>query len=553
MARGLRFTLTASDRSKTAFGSFQGNLKKTQGLQRSWNAGLNSNRRAVQQLGFQVSDFAIQLSGGQNAMLAFTQQGGQMLQFFGPFGSIMAALLAVFGSLAIAFTGTGKALSELTPIMGVLQDDFRLLGQILGQTKELLIDFANIVVNNMDRIIITATLLAGLMVGKWVTAFVAARVATLTLAGALVTLRGAMIRTGIGALVIAAGELIYYMTGVIRAVGGVGNALDLMWQIGKEAFANMDAVAFALMHTLAGVALSIAANFVAAFAWIMEKWDALMNGMASGFNGIMEAIGSEVKIGTSNIGGLLRKAEAELSGLAVNQYKLGAEEINSTIPSLQKLIDLIGELDKAGKDIDVRDWFTGGGDKKGGKKASDKLSDEAKRIKKIFDDLQSSISTSLSGAFKALFDKTKKFTDAVRDMLQNILNKIADILLQPVFDKIAGSIAGAIIGGIPSFDGGGHTGHGSRTGGLDGRGGKLAMVHPKERIIDETKSTGNSGTMMNGRLVIELDDGLRAKMMSGAESVAIEVVQREEPRIVKNAVDLAGRTSREGSKAFNGI
>ena len=126
MAKGVNFTFRATNAAKAAMGDFQRGLKgvqketqRTQALQRSWNRGLNSNRRAVQQFGFQMTDFAVQVSGGQSAMLAFTQQGGQMLQFFGPFGAIAAAVLAVFGSLAIAFTRSGKALSDLTPLAGV--------------------------------------------------------------------------------------------------------------------------------------------------------------------------------------------------------------------------------------------------------------------------------------------------------------------------------------------------------------------------------------------------------------------------------------------------
>ena len=35
-----------------------------------------------------------------------------------------------------------------------------------------------------------------------------------------------------------------------------------------------------------------------------------------------------------------------------------------------------------------------------------------------------------------------------------------------------------------SFEGGGYTGDGSRVGGLDGRGGFAAMLHPQETVID---------------------------------------------------------------------
>jgi len=44
-----------------------------------------------------------------------------------------------------------------------------------------------------------------------------------------------------------------------------------------------------------------------------------------------------------------------------------------------------------------------------------------------------------------------------------------------------------------SFEGGGFTGHGARAGGLDGKGGYMAMVHPNETIIDHTKGQGASG------------------------------------------------------------
>lgn len=48
----------------------------------------------------------------------------------------------------------------------------------------------------------------------------------------------------------------------------------------------------------------------------------------------------------------------------------------------------------------------------------------------------------------------------------------------------AGIIAGQTIG---SFEGGGFTGYGARAGGVDGRGGMPAIVHPNETIIDHTK------------------------------------------------------------------
>jgi len=61
--------------------------------------------------------------------------------------------------------------------------------------------------------------------------------------------------------------------------------------------------------------------------------------------------------------------------------------------------------------------------------------------------------------------------------------------LEGVLRGFAGG--GFSLGGLfRSFDGGGHTGYGARAGGLDGKGGYLALVHPRERIVDETRSSG---------------------------------------------------------------
>ena len=48
-----------------------------------------------------------------------------------------------------------------------------------------------------------------------------------------------------------------------------------------------------------------------------------------------------------------------------------------------------------------------------------------------------------------------------------------------------------------SFEGGGFTGHGARAGGLDGKGGRMAMVHPNETVIDHTKGGAGGITVIN--------------------------------------------------------
>ncbi|MBB1452375.1 hypothetical protein H5159_15115 [Pseudoalteromonas sp. SG43-1] len=54
----------------------------------------------------------------------------------------------------------------------------------------------------------------------------------------------------------------------------------------------------------------------------------------------------------------------------------------------------------------------------------------------------------------------------------------------------AGGLYAAKVGGLASFDGGGYTWDGPRSGGLDGKGGQLAMLHPQETVVDHTKGQG---------------------------------------------------------------
>lgn len=63
------------------------------------------------------------------------------------------------------------------------------------------------------------------------------------------------------------------------------------------------------------------------------------------------------------------------------------------------------------------------------------------------------------------------------------------------------SIVSTIQGTNPSFDGGGFTGFGPRSGGVDGKGGFPAILHPNESVIDHTKGQrmggGNTTVVQN--------------------------------------------------------
>ena len=58
-------------------------------------------------------------------------------------------------------------------------------------------------------------------------------------------------------------------------------------------------------------------------------------------------------------------------------------------------------------------------------------------------------------------------------------------------------LAQALAAAGGSFEGGGFTGMGSRSGGIDGRGGFPAILHPNETVIDHTRGQGQGITIIN--------------------------------------------------------
>lgn len=65
----------------------------------------------IQQAGYQVGDFAVQVASGQSALVALTQQGAQVLGAFGPWGAVLGAAGAILGALLVNLDKLGGGAS----------------------------------------------------------------------------------------------------------------------------------------------------------------------------------------------------------------------------------------------------------------------------------------------------------------------------------------------------------------------------------------------------------------------------------------------------------
>lgn len=99
----------------------------------------------------------------------------------------------------------------------------------------------------------------------------------------------------------------------------------------------------------------------------------------------------------------------------------------------------------------------------------------------------------------------KDFADFVVEQLLRVA--IQQLLVRQIIDPFSDFISGFDFldrtpkkpskggGGAPMFEGGGYTGMGIRAGGVDGRGGFNAILHPRETVIDHTKGQGMGATV----------------------------------------------------------
>lgn len=133
---------------------------------------------------------------------------------------------------------------------------------------------------------------------------------------------------------------------------------------------------------------------------------------------------------------------------------------------------------------------------------TDPIKRELSDLQQLMEDLGDDLKNGFRNNFRELIKGTQSLQDTLINILSKIQDRLLDFGLDMVFEMIKssqmgkgiGNIFGSVLSSLFSFDGGGHTGHGARSGGVDGKGGFLAVLHPKETVVDHTKP--NSGSMM---------------------------------------------------------
>ncbi len=376
--------------------------EKTRGQLRGLGVGMNAAskqvRRArnsykgfsggVRNASFQLADFAVMVDGGMGASRAFATQLPQLLGGMGLFGAALGAVVAigfplggVLADAAAKGADVAGAFGVLEPLLVSMASAFKVLGDVA-------VNSINFLINNLDQVIITAEVAAVAFGGPLVASFIAAKVAAMTLSGAFIFMRKALIRTGIGALVVGVGYLVERFVTLSQRVGGVGAAFNLLADIVAEEMSRIGARVAEIFTKLQIAVTEFERDAAKTFQEFMP--DAVITGaqiIIRTFNAIKE-VGLEVfgAIWSAAMGegfqlpdvgaALTRGFEASLPAVlrgadGIRDYTQEIEDLEGQLRTLQgsvdaprvalqRLRDLLSE--DAGGDFDIRNMFGGGGD-----------------------------------------------------------------------------------------------------------------------------------------------------------------------------------------------
>ena len=130
------------------------------------------------------------------------------------------------------------------------------------------------------------------------------------------------------------------------------------------------------------------------------------------------------------------------------------------------------------------------------------------KIKTVQEEMQGVFKKSYDGITDLTMDFLKTGKANFKDFATSIVTELIRIAMQKlIIDKMFASFGGVFKSinsslsstanaiKVPTLEGGGFTGHGARAGGLDGRGGFPAILHPNETVIDHTKGQGMGATV----------------------------------------------------------
>lgn len=459
---------------------------------------------ALQQAGFQVGDFAVQVANGTNSLQAFGQQAPQLLQIFGPLGSIIGAAVAVIAALGVVAQKSGQEITGLGSALGVLEVPLSSIAQSIKEAGAAIGSVFGSMSGEIDTAIIALGLFGGVMALRAVPALLAATGASGAFTAAMATFRAAVVASAISAgtyttaltlmrgavmtlgaalsavgtllkrflpvaLLLGLAKLIEIFLRLKEGAGGFGDAMKLIGDLVKAIFSGMVASGKAAVEGMNAAWLTLKSGFIGVLSFIQSKWGEFLYSLSGGMQGI-----PGLEDAANRLGGMGMEVMSKASSTAVNAGQVAAEADAAFASAASNAASawtgvsdawnaLKGAVAAGTKEVNIfGEASAEAADKAGGaaKTAVEELNQQQENMKSIAD----SIRDAFSGAFMSMVDGTKSVKAAFRDMARNIILKLYEVLVvQRLVNGIMGFVGKAFPALAPAintaWNGGGITGN----------------------------------------------------------------------------------------------
>jgi hypothetical protein len=488
---------------------------------------------SLQQAGFQVGDFAVQLANGTNGLQAFGQQAPQLLQVFGPLGAVIGAAVAVIAALGVVAQKSGKDLSGLGSALGVLEQPLTAIGSSIKAIGASIGSVFGDLSGEIDTAIIALGLFAAVTALKAVPAMFAASGASALFATSMVTFRAALVASAISAggfttaitvaqaavvtlgaavravsillmrflpivLLVGLAKLVEIFLRLQKGAGGFGEAMKLLGDLVRAVFKGMIESANALPSAMSGVFRLIEAAFIERLASMTGAYRDFLQSFADaadsvGFDFLSSGLEGSMAI-VQKFQDKMNSAAADARGNAASSFAESGSIASSSFADAATAAAALKAAIAAGtEEVNVfGDASVSAGEKASG--AMEELSQQQENMKTI----ASSIRDSLSDAFMAMVDGTKSVKAAFSDMARSIISKLYEVLVvQRLVNSIMGFIGGVFPALAPAAAGASVAGRAAAGGNIPMVGGRSSDIMVPSRNPQQTQGKQMGGVVVN--------------------------------------------------------
>lgn len=525
------------------------------------NGAFRGMRGGAAQLGYQIQDVAVQLQSGQNALLVFGQQGSQIASIMGPGGALIGAFIAVGAAIGSALLPSlfdaeeglydiAAALEEVKKKQGELSNAIR-LELIKQQTAEIeklekQLQSERDAINSNSKSAQRYNYNLDLLTGAY------GNLGPNVQQGAALNLLFAQSSEE------AADNNITHASSVELLEKRLREAREELekLQAGDNPFVEPDKDVESLRKKTEGFIESLMDQ---AATYDMSRAEALryhvdnmeltdqQKGEALALISVLEQkIAAEKRLTEAQKA--RKDLEKKAGGIVEGLSDVGMSEIEKIKAREQEKLDILQEAQMKGIELEMSYA-------EARKKINEETAQAIKATQMVamqgamsfiqgqLSFLQQAVGES-SAAGKALFAINQGLaianaiisTEAAAAKaleLGPILGPPMSAIVRALGYASVGAIAGQTVAG---FEGGGITFNGVRSGGLDGKGGRMAMVHPNEKITDLEKDGVGVGAPVNVSFNISAVD---------AKGVDELLLQRRAliTNLVNKAINNRGRSS----------